>query len=169
MMKSVFAFALLGSILVILLLSIDVKEDLIVLSHYNPEKKPLEIDLEKYACSECGTPIRSLFNSSQAIMQDGTTYFFDDLGCLCLWLNRQKEKDSITVWVYTEDTERYILAQNAWYSRTTASPIGYGFGAYEIRLYGKADYYFDEIRLFAIRGETMLHPMINALLLENKI
>jgi len=169
MIKSIFAFALLGSILAVLVLSVDVKEDLIVLSYHNVEKKPLEIPLDKYACSECGTPIRSLFNSAQAITSDGTTYFFDDIGCLCLWLNRQKDKDSVIVWVYTEDTEHYILAQYAWYSRTIASPIGYGFGAYEIRLYGRADYYFDEVKLFAIRGETMLHPMINALLLDNKI
>ena len=169
MIKTIFALSILLSIVAILLFAVDLQEELTVLGHNNIEKQPLEIKLEKFICSDCGSRIASLSHSSQAITPDGKTYFFDDIGCLCLWLNRQKNKDKIVVWVYTEDTERYILAQDAWYSRVNITPIGYGFGAYEVRLYGQSDYYFNEVERFAIRGETLLHPMINTLLINNKI
>lgn len=169
MMKSIFAVSILMSIIGVLFFAMDFGEEMTVLSHHNTEKKPLEITLDKYICSECGSVIKSLASTSQAITPNGTTYFFDDLGCMFLWLNKQKNKDMITIWVYVEDTERYILAQDAWYSRLALSPIGYGFGAYERRTYGEAAYHFDEVQLFAIRGETLLNPIINLLLIENKI
>jgi len=169
MIKSIFAMSILLSIIGVLFFAMDFGEEIIVVSHHNTEKKPLEITLDKFKCSECGSLIKSLANSSQVIMNDGTTYFFDDLGCMFLWFNKQKNKDTITIWVYAEDTEHYILAQDAWYSRLALSPIGYGFGAYERRTYGEATYHFDEVQLFALRGETLLNPIINNLLIENKI
>jgi hypothetical protein len=95
--------------------------------------------------------------------------FFNDVGNVLLWLGRQKNPDEIVVWVYAQDTERYVLAKNAWYSRVEITPMGYGFGAFEFRLYGTADYYFSEVQRFALRGETLLHPMVNALLINNKL
>lgn len=169
MMKSIFAGSILISIICILFFTMDFGEEMTVVKYGNTEKKPLEIALDKFKCSECGSVVKSLINTSQAIMPNGTTYFFDDLGCMFLWLNKQKNKDQIIVWVYTEDTQNYVLAQNAWYSRLALSPIGYGFGAYERRTYGEAAYHFDEVQLFAIRGETLLNPIINQLLIENKI
>lgn len=169
MIKSIFAISILLSIIRVLFFAMDFGEEMTVLSHHNTEKKPLEITLDKYICSECGSVIKSLVSTSQVIMPNGTTYFFDDLGCMFLWFNKQKNKETITIWVYAEDTERYILAQSAWYSRLALSPIGYGFGAYERRTYGEATYHFDEVQLFALRGETLLNPVINNLLIENKI
>lgn len=169
MIKSIFAVSILLAVIGALFYAMDFGEEIIVVSRNNIEKKPVEITLDKFKCSECGSLIKSLDNSSQVVMPDGTTYFFDDFGCMFLWINTQKNKDALTIWVYTEDTKRYILAQNAYYSRLAISPIGYGFGAYEIRLYGVASYDFNEVELFALRGETVLNPMILQLLLENKI
>ena len=169
MIKSIFAVSILLAVIGALFYAMDFGEEIIVVSHNNTEKKPVEITLDKVKCSECGSLIKALANSSQVVLSNGTTYFFDDLGCMLLWLNKQKDRDTITIWVYTEDTEQYILAQNAYYSRLALSPIGYGFGAYEIRLYGSASYNFEEVELFALRGETLLNPMILQLLIENKI
>lgn len=169
MMKSIFAVSILISIIGVLFYAMDFGEEKIVLSRNNTEKKPLEITLDKYICSECGSVIKSLANTSQVVMPNGTTYFFDDLGCMFLWFNKQKNRDTIIVWVYAEDSQKYILAQDAWYSRLALSPIGYGFGAYERRTYGDATYHFEEVQLFALRGETLLNPMINLLLIESKI
>ncbi|CUU77741.1 Uncharacterised protein [Campylobacter hyointestinalis] len=47
--------------------------------------------------------------------------------------------------------------------------MGYGFGAYEFHLYGKNDHYYDEILLCAARGETLINPLINILIAENRI
>lgn len=169
MMKSAFALAILLSVLWLLLFSMDIQEGRVSLMTGNKDKKALQIDVDRFVCAECATPLKSLEYSAQAVSKEGKTYVFDDIGCLCLWLNRQSNKEATVVWVYTQDTKRYILAKDAWFSRVENSPIGYGFAAYEIRLYAQADYYFEEIFQFAIHGETRINPAVNKLLVENKI
>ncbi|WP_263833817.1 hypothetical protein [Sulfurospirillum oryzae] len=169
MMKSSFATFLLLGVIALLVVSMDISETRVLVRHGNINKEPLEIVLEKYICTESRVPIVELFNSAQAILPNGDTYFFNDVGNVLLWLGRQKNRDEIVVWVYAQDTERYVLAQSAWYSRVEITPMGYGFGAYEYRVYGQSDYYFNEVQLFALRGETLLNPMINSLLANNKI
>jgi hypothetical protein len=169
MMKSTFASFLLLSVIGLLIFTMDISENRVLVRHGNTQKEPLEITLEKYICVESRVPIMDLFNSAQAVFPNGDTYFFNDVGNVLLWLGRQKNPDEIVVWVYAQDTERYVLAKNAWYSRVEITPMGYGFGAFEFRLYGTADYYFSEVQRFALRGETLLHPMVNALLINNKL
>lgn len=169
MIKSSFATALLLGVLALLIVTMDISETRVLVRHGNMQKEPLEIVLEKYICIESRVPIVELFNSAQAILPSGDTYFFNDVGNVFLWLERQKDQEKIVLWVYAQDTERYILAKDAWYSRVKITPMGYGFGAYEFRLYGTADYYFNEVQLFALRGETLLHPMVNSLLMNNKL
>lgn len=82
---------------------------------------------------------------------------------------RQKNKDDVVLWVYSQDTSRYILAKNAWYSRVDITPMGYGFGAYEFHTYSVNDNYFEDVLLYAARGETLINPLIFILLSENKI
>lgn len=169
MMKSSFATVLLLGVLALLIVTMDISESRVFVRHDNVQKEPLEIVLEKYICTESRVPIVDLFNSAQAVLPNGDTYFFNDIGNVLLWLGRQKNRDVIVVWVYAQDTNRYVLAQNAWYSRVEITPMGYGFGAYEFHLYGKSDYYFNEVQRFALRGETLLHPMVNSLLMGNKL
>lgn len=169
MIKSSFATALLLGVLALLIVTMDISESRVLVRHGNVQKEPLEIVLEKYICTESRVPIVDLFNSAQAILPNGDTYFFNDIGNVLLWLGRQKNRDAIVVWVYAQDTNRYVLAQNAWYSRVEITPMGHGFGAYEYHLYGISDYYFKEVQRFALRGETLLHPMVNSLLTGNKL
>ena len=169
MMKSSFATVLLLSVLALLIVTMDISETRVLVRHGNTQKEPLEIVLDKYICTESRVPIVDLFNSAQAILPNGDTYFFNDIGNVLLWLGRQKNHDEIVVWVYAQDTNRYVLAKDAWYSRVEITPMGYGFGAYEFRLYGTSDYYVNEVQLFALRGETLLHPMVNVLLTHNKL
>ena len=168
-MRSLVAFVILSGVFAFLFYSMDFGEQKVLVKTGNTKKEPLEIVLEQYLCIESKLPITELENSAQAILPDGKTYFFNDVGNMMLWLSRQKEKEAITLWVYAKDTKRYIAAKTAWYSRVEITPMGYGFAPYEWRLYGTADYYFDEIYLCAIRGETLLNPMINKLLTFNKI
>lgn len=169
MMKSYFATFLLLGVVALLVFTMDISESRVFVRHGNTQKEPLEIVLEKYVCTESRVPIAELFNSAQAILPNGDTYFFNDIGNVLIWLGRQKNKDEIVVWVYAQDTEHYVLAQHAWYSRVEITPMGYGFGAYEFRLYGQSDYYFSEVQRFALRGETLIHPMVSSLLINNKI
>lgn len=169
MMKSTFASLLLLGVIGLLIFTMDISETRVLVRHGNTQKEPLEIVLEKYICTESRLPIVDLFNSAQAILPNGDTYFFNDIGNVLLWLGRQKNQNEVVVWVYAQDTARYVLAKDAWYSRVEITPMGYGFGAYEYHLYGTADYYFNEVQLFALRGETLLNPMINLLLANNKL
>lgn len=168
-MKQIFAGMLIACVLSLLVFSVDFSEGSVVVYHGNTEKKALDIELDKYLCTESGTLIKDLYNTSQAVMPNGDTYFFNDLGNAFIWLMRQKERDEIVLWVYSQDTERYVDARTAWYSRVEGTPMGYGFGAFEYRLYGRSDYYFDEVMLCAARGETLINPLINILLTNNKI
>lgn len=169
MIKKIFAAVLLIGVLTLLIVSIDTSEGSIVVKHDNTEKQPLEIELGKYLCFESGTLITDLYNTAQAVLPNGDTYFFNDIGNAFIWLMRQKNKDEIVLWVYSQDTKRYIAAKTAWYSRIEITPMGYGFGAYEYHAYGRSDYYYDEIVLCAARGETLINPLINILLTDNKI
>ena len=47
--------------------------------------------------------------------------------------------------------------------------MGYGIGAYEYHVYGINDNYFEDVMLYAARGETLINPLIFILLSENKI
>ncbi|WP_158509974.1 hypothetical protein [Campylobacter iguaniorum] len=47
--------------------------------------------------------------------------------------------------------------------------MGYAIAAYEYHLHGVSDSYYDEVVLFAARGETLINPLINILLTENRI
>ncbi len=169
MIKSLLSLILLSGVALLLIVFADFGEKQVYVIHGNTQKEPLEIILESYFCSQDKVPIRELFNTGQAIKANGDTHFFNDIGSMLLWINEQKDKDEIALWVYAKDTERYVLAKTAWYSRVEVSPMGYGFGAYEYHLYGVADYYFDEVETFALRGETLWHPMVRFLLSDNKL
>ncbi|WP_306529145.1 hypothetical protein [Campylobacter sp.] len=169
MIKKIFAAVLLACVMGLLISSMDIGESKISVRHGNTDKKPLQIEFGKYLCHESGTVINDLYNTAQAVMPNGDTYFFNDIANVFMWLMRQKNRDEIVVWVYSQDTEKYIIAKDAWYSRVEITPMGYGFGAYEFHNYGRSDYYYDEIVLCAARGETLLNPLINILLSENKI
>ncbi len=160
---------LLAGVLLVLILSANISESNVYVVHGNTQKVPLEIVFDKYYCSQDKVPIKELFNSAQVVKPNGDTYFFNDVGSLFLWLERQKDKNDLVVWVYAQDTERFVEAKGAWYSRVEITPMGYGFGAYEYHIYGTADYYFDEVMRFAIRGETLWNPMVRYLLVDNKL
>lgn len=169
MIRQIFAFILMAGVLGLLIISADTSEGKIEVARGNTEKRPLEIELGKYVCKESGTIINDLFNTAQAVMPNGDTYFFNDIGNAFIWLMKQPKREKIALWVYAQDTDRYVPAKSAWYSRIEITPMGYGFGAFEFRLYGRSDYYYDEVLLCAARGETLINPLIKILLTNNKI
>lgn len=163
-MKKIIVLLIAITIGVIFILSrSNIKEFTVVVSG-NLEKKPLEVKLGKTLCSDCGMMVRSLKYSSQVIGPDGTTWFFDDLGCMARWLSRQTKefRKRAVIWVYTKDSKRYILASKANYTRDETTPIGYGFGAYERKFDGSIS--FDELLKYSMRGETYLNPFVKKLL-----
>ena len=169
LIKQIFSLCLLALVLAVLAYNADISDDKILVSH-SDKSEPIEVlTPNKYICYESRTLIADNNDTAQAIMPNGDIYFFNDITNSFIWYMAQKSKDKIKLYVYSRDTNRYILAQNAWYSRVDITPMGYGIGAYEFHTYGINDNYFKEVLLYAARGETLINPYINILLSENRI
>ena len=162
----------------------------------NTKKEPLSVEEIKkdktIICSDCGMMVKKLNTSAQVVTPDGETYFFDDVGCMIRWVNENNfdfEKD-VEMFVFVPECSCYIDAYDAWYIRDGITPIGYGVIAYGTSMaalrsdltrsdqeYGfnnfkdkdteKEIYEFDEVKLYVLRGETLLHPLIKKIILNN--
>ena len=131
---------------------------------HNYDKKPLEFQLGAVKCPQCRMPIVTLNNSVQIISSDGKTYFFDDVGCMVLWIEDNKGMlDKLVIWVYAHDTKQWINAKKAYYSLTDRTPMRYGFGAYENTQENLIS--FEKMRLRMLRGLTLKDPKIRKHLL----
>ncbi len=125
----------------------------------NSAKVPLEFKDNTIQCPQCHMYLVGKKHTAQIITTDLKTHFFDDIGCAIIWMKEQKiEPKSITMWVFSNDTHRYIDAFKAFYSTQDTTPMQYGFGAYEE--YKESYIAFDEMRLHMLRGETMQDPKI---------
>jgi len=122
----------------------------------NTEYKALPIELNHYQDTQCGMPIKHLQDSAQAIAPDGKTWFFDDIGCLAIWMQDKDFKDKLVIWVYAKDTKIWIDAHKAWYSLTDSTPMHYGFGAYVTKKENFID--FETMQLRMLRNENMSNP-----------
>jgi nitrous oxide reductase accessory protein NosL len=124
------------------------------------------MEINKFQDAFCGMVVEDLKYASQAIRDDGKSWFFHDHGDFIEWLKDKPFKDRVIVYVHTIDTNRWIDAKKAFYTTTEETPMGYGFGAYEKKKEGMID--FDTMRLRVLRGETMLNPKFRKILLEKE-
>ena len=129
----------------------------------SPDGKPVDFVPGKLACPECHMDLKGLKDSAELIEGKEVTVF-DDPGCLVLWMDKHGiDPTKAKIYVYTRDTKRWVPAQQAHYSQTDATPMGYGFGAYEKD--GKGRIPFEEMRLRVLRGLTLKDPKIRKKLL----
>ena len=163
-MKKFFILAIIVAVIAIVFIKVASYETLITVKSGNVDKKPLDIELNKTQDADCGMIIESMEYVSEAIAPDGRTWFFHDLGGMVNWLKDKPFKEVAVLWVYTNDTKRWIDAKIAHYSRDDITPMGYGFGAYEN--YKNGFIGFEEMSLNMLRGENMLNPQIKKQLLE---
>jgi len=131
----------------------------------NYERKPLTFTLKQTNDVVCKMLIRSYDNSAQAVDSRGNTHFFNDPGCMVLWLREQPDRAQIRLWIYTLDTHRWIDARRAWYGLKERTVMGYGFGAREKQKRGSIG--FEEMYRRMLRGETLLDPKVRKSLLED--
>ncbi len=157
--------ALLATVATILL-SMAKKDSPIVIVVGNLDKKPLPIKLNKTNDTQCAMLIKSEKNAAEVIDSDGRTWFFDDPGCMVLWLKDKKWKDKATLWVHTIDTNRWIKANDANFGVTDHSEMHYGFGARERG--SSKTISFKQMQLRVLRGETMANPKWRKKLLSIK-
>ena len=129
----------------------------------NIEMRPIDIKLNSTNDTHCKMIIKKLENSAEVVDKSGRTWFFDDVGCMILWLEGKKFKDSTRLWVYTIDSKKWIDAKKAYYGVTDHTAMHYGFGAREQEHNSTID--FNEMRLRMLRGENLTDPKIRKKLL----
>lgn len=127
----------------------------------NKELKALDFEPNRMIDPYCKMFVTQKKYSAQAILADGKTYFFDDIGCLIMWSEANKP---VKMYVYTLDTNEFIDAKEAFYSRTEEdTPMHHGFGAYKYKRDGLID--FESVRVYMLRGEDLTNPAIKRALL----
>lgn len=151
------------AIIVIIFVSMSNKKKMVVIHEGNHTHQPVDIQLNHFQDSQCGMTITELKHSVQVVSKDGKTWFFDDMGCFTIWYEKINSKEKYTIWVYSNDTNKYIDAKTAWYSRNDSTPMSYGFGAYENKKDGLIN--FEEVILKMLRGENLRNPYIKKELL----
>jgi len=157
-------FAMVVAVIVVLLFSFGTDEGAKYVYKGNTEHRIIEVKPKEYQCSECNMDVENLAYMAEIITQEGNTYFFDDIGCVVLWLKSHTPNISKMV-TKTRDTNRWIDAQKAWYSRTDATPMGYGFAAYEKKQPGMIPY--EEMKLLMLQGKNLHDPFVKKQLLSH--
>ena len=146
-----------GAIVVIIFLSLATESGVKYIERGNIDKKPLLIKPKEYQCSECNMDIEDMRYLVELIREDGVTYFFDDVGCVILWLKNHSPKNP-KILVKTRDTAEWIDIESSWYSRVDNTPMGYGFAPYREKRDGFIPY--KEMRLLMLQGKTLHDPFV---------
>jgi len=146
------------AIIAMIVISMAKEEQPVTLAKGNVEMKALPIKLNFTNDTECKMLIKSEENTAQVAIPDGRTWFFDDPGCMVLWLKGKSFKDSAKLWVRTLDSKKWVDAKTAHYGVTDHTAMHYGFGAREQATDKTIEY--DEMRLRMLRGENLTDPKI---------
>ena len=150
------------AVIVILLLSLGTEEGTRYVYKGNTAHQAISIKSKEYQCIECNMDVEDLDYAAQLITKEGDTYFFDDIGCVVLWLENHSPETQIIL-TQTLDTHQWIDATKAWYSRIAPSPMGYGFAAVEKHKEGLVSY--EEMKLLMLQGKNLHDPFIKKKLL----
>ena len=131
----------------------------------NNKKIALDFKDNEVQCPECHMFLVGKLYTAQAITKDGKTHFFDDPGCLVLWLEERKiDPKDIIIWFYTTDTKKWKKYDEVFFSVKDKTPMLYGFGAYEKNKKGFIS--FKEMRVRMLRGENLTNPKIRKRILQ---
>jgi hypothetical protein len=155
-------FSVVVAIIVILFLALGNEEGARYVYKGNKAHQIVEIKPKEYQCSECNMDVEKLEYAAEIIGVNGDTYFFDEIGCVVLWLKNHKFPIAKIV-TQTLDTHRWIDAKKAWYSRIAPTPMGYGFGAVEAHKEGLISY--EEMKLLMLQGKNLHDPFVKKKLL----
>ena len=80
----------------------------------------------KQACSHCMMLLSEPEPSAQLLEKDGTRRFFDDVGCLAEWLERNPHAGALS-WVRSADQRGWQSAESAHFVDGQRTPMDYGF------------------------------------------
>ena len=156
-------FIIVIAVIVILFLALGNEEGARYVYKGNKTHQIVQIKPKEYQCSECNMDVEKLEYAAQIITENGDTYFFDDIGCVVLWL--ESHQPVITkMLTQTLDTHLWIDAKKAWYSRIAHDPMGYGFAAVETKKENLVNY--AEMRTLMLQGKNLHDPFVKKKLLS---
>ncbi|MEA3457009.1 MAG: hypothetical protein U9R26_10925 [Campylobacterota bacterium] len=159
----IIVIVLMLAIIATLFISMAKEDQPVTIIKGNMEMKALPIKLNHTNDTQCAMLIKTNYNTAQLAIPDGRTWFFDDPGCMVLWIEDKPFRKEAKLWVHTIDTNRWINAKKARFGITDRSEMGYGFGAREHDANQTID--FEEMRLRMLRGENLTDPKIRKKLL----
>ena len=159
---NVLTFGIVIAVIVILLVSFGSSDGNRYVHKGNMTYQAINIKAKEYQCSECSMDVEDLEYAAQLIAKNGNTYFYDDIGCVVLWLENHSP-DTHIILTQTLDTHLWIDATKVWYSRIAPSPMGYGFAAVENRKEGLINY--EEMKLLMLQGKNLHDPFVKKKLL----
>ena len=95
--------------------------------------KPLEIVLNEEACSQCQMAISQREFAAEVVFAGGAAQFFDDIGCLVLWVKAHKPQKA-GIFVVNSVGGEWLAGNAAHYVRSARfhSPMSYGILAYQV-------------------------------------
>jgi copper chaperone NosL len=158
----ILASVLLMAIVAVVIVSVDRRQGYVTIHTGNTERRPVPMEPNRYQDTQCAMLIEDIDQAAQAVDARGRTWFFDDVGCLALWLEDRRD-DDLVLWVRTRDTGEWIDARRAWYSRDSQTIMEYGFAPHESALTGFVD--FDTMVRMMFRGENLTNPYVRKALL----
>ncbi len=165
-MAPLMAALLLLSIMLVLVLARARQQGNVTVLEGNTSGQPVAVVPGHFQDTQCGMPVERAQDSAQAVDTDGKTWFFDDPGCLALWLDKHHHPDRLKLWVHGRGQTGWLDARRAWYSRNDDTPMEYGFAAYPEAQDGFVD--FDEMCRLMLRGENLTNPYVRNELLGNR-
>lgn len=122
----------------------------------NKEQLPVDFVWDRVACEECKMALSDPHYSAQVIDPDGRASYFDDMGCVILWLKRQPWKENARVWVNDVKTTEWIEANKAnWVYGDPKTPMGYGFAATLSPVENALD--FETVKKWMVIGKTLVN------------
>ena len=122
----------------------------------NEEQLPVDFVWDRVACEECKMALSDPHYSAQVIDHNGQAYYFDDIGCAILWLQRQPWKDKARTWVNDVKTTEWIEASKSnWVAGDPQTPMGYGFAATLSPVEKALDY--ETVNKWMVIGKTMVN------------
>jgi hypothetical protein len=121
----------------------------------NEEQLPVDFVWDREACEECKMALSDRHYAAQVVDAKGQAYFFDDIGCAILWLQRQPWQDNARTWVNDVRTAHWIEAQKAnWIAGDPQTPMGYGFAATLSPVENALDY--ERVKKRMLSGKTLV-------------
>ena len=110
-------------------------------------------------CPKCNMELDKSNIDTAILENDGSFYYFDDIGCMILWSSQESKVLQLAkTKVFSKDTKRYIESHTANYTVNEKTPMAYGFRAYEKEVNKSIN--FNELTMKMLRGEHMANPKI---------